>query len=312
MLATRSVASNPIVRYVADALRFYMEFHARYDGFYGAFIHDPLAVAAALDRSLVDDRGALRRRRDDRRDHGRETVADRRRLTGQGPEPRRRGRARTSRRSSSGSSNASGGWRRTAPAWHASAGQGAAGGRRPPGRRAHHHELGSIRHPDDRAHPDRDRDQHRARPDRGGGPEGADLPRFDRDDPRRRPGRTDPRPRHRACSPTWSGRTSCPRPFHSDFAAPFAVVAAWIGFLAGLVAQFGFFRSRPNSSWGQVALARDRGPARRWAGSGSTASCRSTRTGRSRSSATRPTASPFFVVAGLCRRDRRSSPPSSA
>ena len=46
-----------------------------------------------------------------------------------------------------------------------------------------------------------------------------------------------------------------PAPFHSDFAAPFAVVAAWIGFFAGLVAQFGFFRSRPNSSWGQVALA---------------------------------------------------------
>jgi purine nucleosidase len=53
MHATRSVASNPIVRYIADALRFYMEFHSRYDGFYGAFIHDPLAVAAALDRSLV-------------------------------------------------------------------------------------------------------------------------------------------------------------------------------------------------------------------------------------------------------------------
>ena len=53
MQATRSVASNPIVRFVADALRFYMEFHARYDGFYGAFIHDPLAVAAALDRRLV-------------------------------------------------------------------------------------------------------------------------------------------------------------------------------------------------------------------------------------------------------------------
>jgi purine nucleosidase len=51
--ATRSVASNPIVRYIADALRFYMEFHARYDGFYGAFIHDPLALAAALDPSLV-------------------------------------------------------------------------------------------------------------------------------------------------------------------------------------------------------------------------------------------------------------------
>ena len=53
MHATRSVASNPIVRFIADALRFYMEFHSRFDGFYGAFIHDPLAVAAALDPSLV-------------------------------------------------------------------------------------------------------------------------------------------------------------------------------------------------------------------------------------------------------------------
>jgi purine nucleosidase len=53
MHATRSVARNPVVRFIADALRFYMEFHSRYDGFYGAFIHDPLAVAAALDRSIV-------------------------------------------------------------------------------------------------------------------------------------------------------------------------------------------------------------------------------------------------------------------
>jgi purine nucleosidase len=82
MQATRSVASKPIVRYVADALRFYMEFHARYDGFYGAFIHDPLAVAAALDRSLVtteplyvdvETRGELTAGM---------TVADRRHLTG--------------------------------------------------------------------------------------------------------------------------------------------------------------------------------------------------------------------------------------
>jgi purine nucleosidase len=49
----RPAASNPVVRFVADALRFYMEFHSRYDGFYGAFIHDALAVAAALDPSLV-------------------------------------------------------------------------------------------------------------------------------------------------------------------------------------------------------------------------------------------------------------------
>jgi purine nucleosidase len=53
MRPVHSVASVPIVRFLADALRFYFEFHAQYDGFYGAFIHDPLAVAAALDRSLV-------------------------------------------------------------------------------------------------------------------------------------------------------------------------------------------------------------------------------------------------------------------
>jgi purine nucleosidase len=44
---------NPVIRCVTDALRFYMEFHSRYDGFYGAFIHDALAVAAALDPALV-------------------------------------------------------------------------------------------------------------------------------------------------------------------------------------------------------------------------------------------------------------------
>ena len=85
MHATRSVASNRIVRFVADALRFYMEFHARYDGFYGAFIHDPMALAAALDRSLVttealyvdvETRGELTTGM---------TVADRRRLTGKPP-----------------------------------------------------------------------------------------------------------------------------------------------------------------------------------------------------------------------------------
>src|SRR6476620_7949024 len=42
MQASRSVASNPIVRYIADALRFYI-----------AFIHDALAAAAAIDPGLV-------------------------------------------------------------------------------------------------------------------------------------------------------------------------------------------------------------------------------------------------------------------
>lgn len=80
-----SEASDPLIRYVADALRFYFEFHERYDGFYGAFIHDPLAVAAALDRSLVttealfvdvETRGEITTGM---------TVADPRRLTGRPP-----------------------------------------------------------------------------------------------------------------------------------------------------------------------------------------------------------------------------------
>ena len=96
MQATRSVASNPIVRFVADALRFYMEFHATYDGFYGAFIHDPLAVAAALDRSLVTTEALYvdvetRGRAHDRDDRRGSSPAD-----GARAEPRRRGRARTS------------------------------------------------------------------------------------------------------------------------------------------------------------------------------------------------------------------------
>ena len=53
-LEPRSVASKAIVRFIADALRFYMEFHSRFDGFYGAFIHDPLALATALDPTLVE------------------------------------------------------------------------------------------------------------------------------------------------------------------------------------------------------------------------------------------------------------------
>ncbi len=46
-------ADDPIVGFIADALRFYFEFHSRYDGFYGAFIHDALVVAAALDPSVA-------------------------------------------------------------------------------------------------------------------------------------------------------------------------------------------------------------------------------------------------------------------
>jgi energy-coupling factor transport system substrate-specific component len=46
-----------------------------------------------------------------------------------------------------------------------------------------------------------------------------------------------------------------PAPFHSDYAAPFAVVAAEIGFLSGVFAQIGWFRSRPNASGPQLVRA---------------------------------------------------------
>ena len=45
--------SNRVLRFVADALRFYMEFHERFDGFYGAHVHDPLAAASAISPDLV-------------------------------------------------------------------------------------------------------------------------------------------------------------------------------------------------------------------------------------------------------------------
>ena len=48
-----NLTSSPVLQFVDDALRFYMEFHSRYDGFYGAFIHDALAVASTLDKSLI-------------------------------------------------------------------------------------------------------------------------------------------------------------------------------------------------------------------------------------------------------------------
>ncbi len=46
-------AGGPLLALVRNALRFYFEFHERYDGFYGAFVHDPFVVAAALDGTLV-------------------------------------------------------------------------------------------------------------------------------------------------------------------------------------------------------------------------------------------------------------------
>jgi purine nucleosidase len=49
---TRSRASNPLVRCISDALRFKMEANLRFGRGYVAHLHDPLALALALDGSL--------------------------------------------------------------------------------------------------------------------------------------------------------------------------------------------------------------------------------------------------------------------
>ena len=48
-----AATENPVLRFIGDAVRFYFEFHDQFDGFYGAFIHDPFALAATFDPALV-------------------------------------------------------------------------------------------------------------------------------------------------------------------------------------------------------------------------------------------------------------------
>src|SRR5258705_5223776 len=55
---TRSVASNPLIRVLEDAMRFYFEFHFDQGDGYLAHLHDPLAAAVALDPDLVKYRSA--------------------------------------------------------------------------------------------------------------------------------------------------------------------------------------------------------------------------------------------------------------
>lgn len=54
----RSAASNPIVRYLSDAVRFYFEFHRNHDQGYLAHMHDPFAAAVAVDPGLAATRAA--------------------------------------------------------------------------------------------------------------------------------------------------------------------------------------------------------------------------------------------------------------
>jgi len=45
-----------------------------------------------------------------------------------------------------------------------------------------------------------------------------------------------------------------PAPFHSDYAAPFFIVAVEIGLLAGIFGKLGFFRSRPDTPWSKLGI----------------------------------------------------------
>jgi len=55
---TRSTASNPLIRVIEDAMRFYLEAYSDNGHGYLAHLHDPLAAAAALDPELVATRPA--------------------------------------------------------------------------------------------------------------------------------------------------------------------------------------------------------------------------------------------------------------
>lgn len=55
---TRSTASNPLIRVIEDAMRFYLEAYHDIGHGYQAHLHDPLAAAVALDPGLVTTRPA--------------------------------------------------------------------------------------------------------------------------------------------------------------------------------------------------------------------------------------------------------------
>lgn len=82
---TRSGASNPIIRHLSDAVRFYMEFHVAHGQGFLAHMHDPFAAAVAIHPDLarvklatvdVELAGALTRG---------QTIADWRGLWGREP-----------------------------------------------------------------------------------------------------------------------------------------------------------------------------------------------------------------------------------
>ncbi len=57
-VGTRSRASNPLIRHVTDAMRFYFEFHRDWSWGWFAHLHDPFAAAVALDPDSAELRAA--------------------------------------------------------------------------------------------------------------------------------------------------------------------------------------------------------------------------------------------------------------
>ncbi|WP_246098177.1 nucleoside hydrolase [Rhodococcus spelaei] len=55
---TRSLADNPVIRHLSDAIRFYLEFHRDQGEGFLAHMHDPFAAALALDPTLAQTRPA--------------------------------------------------------------------------------------------------------------------------------------------------------------------------------------------------------------------------------------------------------------
>lgn len=85
-IGDRCGPGSPLAETIGDALRFYFEFHERYDGFYGAFVHDPLVAACALDPALVVRSEAASLDVDASGGPGDgQTIADWRHLTGRPP-----------------------------------------------------------------------------------------------------------------------------------------------------------------------------------------------------------------------------------
>ncbi|WP_077488668.1 nucleoside hydrolase [Sinomonas mesophila] len=85
---TRSRASSPLVRHVSDMLRFYFEFHRRYDQGYIAHVHDYFAASVAAGTARYAARAAAVHVETEARRLVGTTVADFRGLWGEPPSAR--------------------------------------------------------------------------------------------------------------------------------------------------------------------------------------------------------------------------------